>query len=114
VERLLKTTAVDNISTALQGIGITLAPVDETAIKDILGYRAVGRFLQHRWYDEVNKTNILYNGKFEKVKQRRNKTLYLTAYWGPNESYNISVDYEVDKFELAADLVFGDLALVQV
>jgi hypothetical protein len=114
VERLLKSTAVDNVSTALRGIGITLAPVDEAALKDVLGHRAVGRFLQHRWYDEVNKTNVLYNGKLEKVKQRRIKTLYLVAYWGPNKSYDLSVDYEVEKFELAANIVLGDLALVQV
>lgn len=55
---------------------------------------------------------MIYSGRIEKMKLKgRSKNMYVVAYWNNGETYEDAVDYDMSKFELAADFVSEDLLL---
>ena len=79
---------------------------DRVMVQDILEGRAMGRNVVHVWNDEGMLRT--YNGRIEKLKANKK---YKVAYWGADESYDDAVDYDVSMYELAVDLLLGDLVL---
>ena len=73
-------------------------------IKDILEGRVVGKRARRMWFEE-QKLEV-YNAKFEKLKKNK---VYKVAYWLQSESYDDSTDYDMSMYQLAADLLYGDL-----
>ncbi|KAA0190257.1 hypothetical protein HAZT_HAZT006377 [Hyalella azteca] len=99
IEKLLKTTSLDDIPAALQEIGITMSDEMKGPLSELLQHRVIGRFIKHCWYDNTENINVVYHGKFEKIKgqnTKTGKTMYTVAYWKDNESYDMAVDYEMD------------------
>lgn len=72
-------------------------------VEDILGGRIVGRKACHAWYE--NQELAVYNAKCEKLK---NQT-YRVAYWSQSEMYDDATDYDISMFQMAADVLYGDL-----
>ena len=72
-------------------------------LEQLFNGRAVGRKASHVWYE--NQTLVLYRAKFEKLKNQ----VYKVAYWLDSEDYEDATDYDVTMFQLAADLLHGDL-----
>ena len=72
-------------------------------LQELFNGRAVGRKACHVWYE--NQTLVLYRAKFEKLKNQ----VYKVAYWLDSEDYEDATDYNVTMFQLAADLLHGDL-----
>ena len=80
-------------------------------VNDILTEKAVGRNICHVWYDATTQQKTLYLGKFEKVLKKAGGT-YRVGYWLEGESYEEDAeDYDISKFALAADVIYGDLTL---
>ena len=77
---------------------------------DVLTGKSIGRSICHVWYDAATQQKQVYLGLMQKVKRKKSEK-YVVAYWAEDESYETSVDYDMSKFELAADLVCGDLKL---
>jgi hypothetical protein len=90
LEKKLKKSGVDSVVEEL-----SVSASDKVLLEDILNGKAVGRDIVHIWSDE-------------KLKE---KTKYRVAYWGTNESYDDSEDYDIPKFEMAVDLLLGDLVM---
>lgn len=86
-----------------------LKEVHANLVNSILTGKVVGQTFCHVWMiDEVSLATQMYYGKVEKVNKRDK---YTVAYWGENETYAISVLYDMTKYALAADLIAGDLTL---
>jgi hypothetical protein len=49
------------------------------------------------------------NGRIERKK--KNSSTYVVAYWEEEGTYEDAVDYIMSKYQLAADVVSGDLYL---
>ena len=49
-----------------------------------------------------------YSGKVETLNKKAGGT-YVIGHWSQDETYDDAVDFEVSKYELAADLVCEDL-----
>jgi len=74
-------------------------------LQDIINGNIVGRKACHVW-SEDNELKV-YNAKIEKLRKSK---VYTVAYWTESESYdNDATDYEIPMFQLAADLLHGDL-----
>ena len=52
----------------------------------------------------------MYNGRMEKMKKKAGGT-YVVAYWSQDETYDDAINYDVSKFELAADFISDELVL---
>ena len=112
VELQLQTISVAELASAfpdLDGKG-------QSDVTDLLEEKELfGRNVCHIWFDEETQRHDLYYGLIEGKHLRKRKNghpVYVIAYWDPDEeSYNNSDSYELTKFELAVDVVFGDLML---
>ena len=103
LEKLLRSTSLD--------IGTEFPDLPESVRSDlmgILGGKVVGRAICHVWYNRESKQKEMFSGKVEKLKKKAGGT-YVIGYWSQDETYDDAVDFEVSKYELAADLVCGDL-----
>lgn len=112
-ERKKIETALKN--TKLEDLAVTFAELEKKPLNDmhdILSGTALGRNLCHLWYDIEANNHVLYYGRIEKLKTKKKVAMYTVAYWGQKESHeDDAVDYDMSKFELAADIVCGDLIL---
>ena len=102
-KKLLRSTSLD--------IGTEFPDLAESVRSDlmgILGGKVVGRAICHVWYNRESKQKEMYSGKVEKLKKKAGGT-YVIGYWSQDETYDDAVDFEVSKYEQAADLVCGDL-----
>ena len=77
-------------------------------IEKILNEKIIGKKFCHVWFDDATQAKVSYFGKIEKVSKRKRGT-YVVAYWQEGEEYENAEDYDVTKYELAADFVCGDL-----
>ncbi|XP_065681835.1 uncharacterized protein LOC124811391 [Hydra vulgaris] len=81
-------------------------------LSDMLSDTVVGRNICHIWFNSQMQGEEVYYGKLEKMKLKNGKQVYVVGYWKDNETYdNDAVDYDISKFELAADIIYGDLML---
>ena len=79
---------------------------------DILTGRAVGRSINHTWYNADTGEKVVYLGKIEKRKKKKREVhSYTVAYWKDIERYEDAVDYIMSKFQIGADLICEDLVL---
>lgn len=82
-------------------------------VVEILNDRLFGRFICHVWYDGMSQSMVSFNGKVIKQARKRDTSLYPIAYWREKESYDKDAgDFHVNKFQLAADAVLGDLVFI--
>ena len=102
LEKKLKETDLDMESLQQEYPNLDFSKNDQ--IKDILEGRVVGKRACHMWFEE-QKLEV-YNAKFEKLKKNK---VYKVAYWLQSESYDDSTDYDMSMYQLAADLLYGDL-----
>jgi hypothetical protein len=80
-------------------------------LTDIMSGTAIGRNICHVWYDTDSLKKTLYSGRIEKLKTKKSNT-YVVSYWGEGETHeNDAEDYQMSKFELAADFVCEDLVI---
>ena len=86
----------------------SLADNIHSDLVDTLGGKVVGRDLGHVWYSRDSRQKVMYSGRVVKVKKKGGGT-YVISYWAQNETYDDAIDFEVSKYELAADLVCGDM-----
>ena len=101
IERNLKKSGIESVVQDL-----SVSDNDKVMAQDIVEGRATGRNVVHVWNDEC--TLRTYNGRMTKLKANKK---YKIAYWGANETYDDAVDYDVSMYELAVDLLLGDLIL---
>lgn len=73
-------------------------------LQDLLDGKVVGRKACHAWLEEQKL--VVYNAKFEKLRKSK---VYRVAYWAQSENYEDATDYEMPMYQLAADLLHGDL-----
>ena len=105
IEKTLKSTILD--------IDRDFPDLEEHArsdLQDILSGKAVGRDICHVWIDRESREKTMYNGRMEKMKKKAGGT-YVVAYWSQDETYDDAIDYDVSKFELAADFICDELVL---
>ena len=110
IEKVLKTTDIKDLKRLLPEVMEKSISDKEKAIsdiKDVILDAAVGRSIRHRWYE--NEEEIFYMGKLEEIIERGKK--YVVSYWKEDETYQDAIDFEIPKFLLAADIVFGDLII---
>jgi hypothetical protein len=80
-------------------------------VSDILFGTIIGRCLCHMWFDEDTNSQKMYYGKVLKTKKKKPDVLVI-AYWSPKEEEeDDAVDYHMGKFQLAADVIAGELML---
>ena len=79
-----------------------------TDLSDIMS-GAVGRNI-YVWYDSASQEKSIFSGRIVKLKKKKNN-MYVVGYWSQDETFEDAVDYEMSKFELAADLICEDLML---
>ncbi|XP_070207733.1 uncharacterized protein [Littorina saxatilis] len=80
-------------------------------VSDILSGTIIGRRLCHMWFDEDTNSQKMYYGKVLKTKKKKPDVLVI-AYWSPKEEEeDDAVDYDMGKFQLAADVIAGELML---
>ena len=79
-------------------------------LQDILSGKAVGRDICHVWIDRESREKSTYNSRIEKMKKKAGGT-YVITYWSLDETYDDAIDYDVSKFELAADFICDELVL---
>ena len=103
IEKLLRTADLD-ITREFPD----LADDARSDLMDTLGGHVVGRDICHVWYSRESRQRMLYNGKVEKLKKKAGGT-YVIGYWRQDETYDDAIDFEVSRYELAADLVCRDL-----
>ena len=75
-------------------------------LEDILQGKVVGKKTCHAWFDEETGL-VVYNAKLEKFKKTQ---VYRVACWSQAEDYTDATDYDMPMYQLAADLLHGDLA----
>lgn len=107
VEKLLKNIRPEDLGKAFPDL-------EERIIinaSDTLSDRIVGRNMCHLWQEDHDgvSTMTMYYGKVEKMK--KNKKDYVVAYWLPKESHDDAEDYTMNKYQLAADIICGELLL---
>ena len=79
-------------------------------VNDLLAGTVIGRRLCHVWYDATQNQDM-YHGKIIKAKKKDNQVLVI-CYWQPKENEEEDgVEYDINKFQLAADVICGDLML---
>ncbi|XP_047126932.1 uncharacterized protein LOC124808016 [Hydra vulgaris] len=76
---------------------------------DLMYERIVGRELCHEWFDSDNSKSVIYDGIVEKVNKRKDNRIYTISYWKKDETDSEAVDHCMKKFQLAADIVSGEL-----
>ena len=81
-----------------------------TDLSDIMSGAVVGRNICHVWYDSASQEKSIFSGRIVKLKKKKNN-MYVVGYWSQDETFEDAVDYEMSKFELAADLICEDLML---
>lgn len=101
IEKKLKETDLESVRIAFPNLEYSEAKC--AIVEDILGGRKVGRKACHAWYE--NQELAVYNAKCEKLK---NQT-YRVAYWSQSEMYDDATDYDISMFQMAADVLYGDL-----
>ncbi|XP_070181627.1 uncharacterized protein [Littorina saxatilis] len=80
-------------------------------VSDIMSGTIIGRRLCHMWFDEDTNSQKMYYGKVLKTKKKKPDVLVI-AYWSPKEEEeDDAVDYDMGKFQLAADVIAGELML---
>ena len=80
------------------------------SVSNILSGKIVSKRYGHIWYDEDTQANTLYYGKVEKLKKKGGET-YVVGYWSEGETYEDSVEFDISKFALAADLIHDDVIM---
>ena len=102
----LKTVDIKNISTEFPDLSAEII----ASLKDILSGNIIGRDICHTWYDSGTHEQSTWNGRIEKLKKKRDSEIYQIAYWAHDESYeDDATDYDISKWELAADLIMEDV-----
>ena len=101
-EKLLKTTTLADVATRYH-----LETSKQDDIANILEGKVIGQSICHTWSEDGMK--VVYNGKLEKL--RAKSGMYTVGYWSQTETYADAVDYNVSMYELAVDMIFGDLVL---
>ena len=56
----------------------------------------------------------MFNERVEGLAKKNNpkKEVYTVGYWSEKESHDDAVDCRLSKFELAADVIWGDLVVM--
>lgn len=79
-------------------------------VENILSGKVVGKLVCHIWYDEETGDKTWYNGKIDKLKKKAGGT-YVVSYWAENESSDDAIDFDLNKYALAADMLCEDLTM---
>ena len=79
-------------------------------LANMLCDRVVGRNICHVRNYSTPDDHVIYNGRIEKLEKK--SSIYVVAYWKETESYEDAVDYYMPKYQLAADVISGDLILL--
>jgi len=77
-------------------------------LKVILHGNALGKKILHVWYE--NSQLVKYNRKLKKL---RRSNIYKVTYWALYETYDDATDYDMSIYEIAADLLHGDLIVCE-
>uniref|UniRef100_A0A2C9JTC5 Uncharacterized protein n=1 Tax=Biomphalaria glabrata TaxID=6526 RepID=A0A2C9JTC5_BIOGL len=110
IENLLRKEDFDRIRTEMKDV------TEETLtnVVDILSGNIFGRLICHYWFDEG-----AHCGRIMRVKKEwkgkkvvYNKDVYEVSYWSIEEDESDGVDYDMNKYELACDVLFKDLTLM--
>eukprot|EP00745_Piridium_sociabile_P022925 TRINITY_DN35762_c1_g1_i1.p1 TRINITY_DN35762_c1_g1~~TRINITY_DN35762_c1_g1_i1.p1 ORF type:complete len:197 (-),score=40.14 TRINITY_DN35762_c1_g1_i1:71-625(-) len=107
IETQLKNLQIESVKKAFPN----LEEKTHSHLIDVLSGSAVGRNICHNWLDEGGQPPTTYYGKIEKLKRKSQNPTYVVAYWALSESYDDAVDYDIPKFQLAADVICGDVIL---
>nr|XP_047144092.1 uncharacterized protein LOC124817731 [Hydra vulgaris] len=78
-------------------------------LNDVMSERIVGRELCHEWFDADNSKSVMYDGRVEKVNRRKDDKIFTISYWKNEDTDSEVVDYCMKKFQLAADVISGEL-----
>jgi hypothetical protein len=105
IEELVRTLEVNDIDKFYPGLNEKA----KSDLADILHDEVVGRNICHVWYDSDTRKRKMENGRIERKK--KNSSTYVVAYWEEEGTYEDAVDYVMSKYQLAADVVSGDLYL---
>ena len=70
------------------------------------------RFL-HTWYDTESDEDTVFNGKIMK-KKKKIKVTFVVAYYNMDEEEAAAVDYDMERSQLIADALYGDLVLLEL
>jgi len=111
LEKKLRSTEIEEIAQEYE-----FDPQQIIELRDIVSGSAVGRDIGHYWHDESTNMRVFYHGKIEKIRKKRSgelKDIYVVCYWREDETYDADgTDYDMNRYELAVDLVLGDLVLL--
>ena len=73
--------------------------------------RTIERTISHFWFDSDGNIKDLYCGKIKKKKIVNKQTVYVVDYWKQDQAFDEAIAFDMKKFELAADIVLGDLVM---
>lgn len=79
-------------------------------VGDILNGAVIGRQLCHMWYD-ADTNRQMYNGRIIKTKKKKNDVHVVSFYKTNEDEEEDAVEYDMNKHQLAADIICGDLVL---
>jgi hypothetical protein len=78
-------------------------------LEDVMFDRIIGRKLCHEWCHADTSKSVMYDGRVEKLSKRQKDIIYSISYWKDDETEIEAVDYCMKKFQLAADVIRGEL-----